>query len=250
MDGHEHDGSEHYDGDTPPPSPADPEFSDETDFYDNHGPFWESDHDDHVTVAAEHDDPDWPPGGGTEHQEAPDLYSDAHHPTDPDAPTDPADPEPGHDAADLTHPPSPALEPGHPAAEPEAAPAPGPDAAAPDPTLEPAFGSDPDLPPASTHPLDAWLDLPDVAHLTTVPEPAGGAPWIDTDLLGPHLLDPADASGPADTVAGHPVGALDDLRAALGEPPLVNAPHSAFQELLTSHDPAVRALAHLWASPA
>ena len=236
MDGHdhEHDGSAEYDGDTHPPSPADPEFSDETDFYDNHGPFWESDHDDQPHVAADHEDPDWPAADGAEHphQDAPDLYSDAHHPSDPDAPADLHDGEPDHDAAepavDLTHEPSPA----------------------PEPPAEPGFGADPDLPPESTHPLDDWLDLPAVDHLSTVPEPAGGGPWIDADLLGPHSLGTADAVGPADTVAGHPVGALDDLRAALGEPPLLNAPEGAFQELLTSDDPAVRALAHLWAAPA
>ena len=232
MDGHEHDDSEHYAGDTHPPSPADPDFSDDADFYDSHGPFWESDHSDHPLGAADHEDPDWLTEDSADHphSDAPDLYSDAPPPAG----------EPDHEFA--THPVDGAHEPSSPSLEPP----PDHEAEAP---AEPSFGADPDL-PASTHSMDAWLDLPVLDHLT-VPEPTGGAPWVEVDLLGPaDAADPTYAMGPADTVAGQPVGALDDLRAALGEPPLADAPDSAFQELLTSDDPAVRALAHLWASPA
>lgn len=113
------------------------------------------------------------------------------------------------------------------------------------------LGADPDsadLSDAGT----GWLDLPDLDHVT-IPEPAGGPPWVDTGLLGP---DHAGDTGLPDAPPDHPAGAVAELRAALGEPAGVGDPSGpsdpsdpsddAYQDLLTSDDPAVRSLARLW----
>jgi hypothetical protein len=209
VDGHDHDGSEEYDGGTHPPSHDDPS-SHEGDIYDNPETLWDGDQPDHSTPA----DHDWLTEHSPEHEtgafpeEAPDLYSDT--PYEFSLHSD-------HDEPYVDHP-------GEHIAE------------------EPVFGADPDLPPHDlTHPADDWLDLPDLDHLTA-PEPAGGPPWLDLSLLGDHPHQPVDVS----EAPPQPASALHDLRTALGEPPAADA---AYETLLTSDDPAVRTLAHLWAPP-
>ena len=219
MDGHDHDGSADYDGGTHPPSHDDPSFeSTNEDFYADPETLWGGGPPDHSTPA----DHDWLADHPSEHdleasyEEGPDLYSDLPHHFATDVDTGP-DHEPDVDqTGDHT---------------PE----------------EPAFGVDPDLPPEDlTHPVGDWLDLPDLDHLT-VPEPAGGAPWLDLSLLGDHAHQTVEIDDlRASALDDHPASALDDLRAALGEPPAVDA---AYDQLLTSDDPAVRTLAHLWAPP-
>ena len=94
-----------------------------------------------------------------------------------------------------------------------------------------------------------WLDLPDLANVE-VPEPAGGPPWVDTGLLGDSDGDLEDVPVTGDSIPATPGGGADDLRASLGEPPLVGDPtDSAYQDLVASDDPAVRNLARLWGPP-
>ena len=110
------------------------------------------------------------------------------------------------------------------------------------------LGSDPDAPPADSGDGD-WLDLPDLANVE-VPEPAGGPPWVDTGLLGDSDGDLEDVPVTGDSIPATPGGGADDLRASLGEPPLVGDPtDSAYQDLVASDDPAVRNLARLWGPP-
>jgi hypothetical protein len=94
-----------------------------------------------------------------------------------------------------------------------------------------AVGADPDLPDADWDPDP--FPLPDL-DLDELPEPAGGPPWIDASLLGAENTEPLEP-------AGSPEGARDDLAAADADP------DASWDALRTTEDPAVRALARLWA---
>jgi hypothetical protein len=219
MDDHSFPGHDDF----PDHDPSDPHDS-----FDEHGSFDGAHEDqDHPGWA----EPEEPSGSDTGHDAAWSADHD-HAASDADAPDLYSDGDAGHH--DLNH----VDDADH--AEPSAHDEPEPHEPVPA-DHEPPLGADPDLPPAddSTH---EWLDLPDLGHVD-VPEPVGGAPWVDTGLLGAH-----DASASDDVIAAHPAGAVDDLRAALGEPAGDNAP--GHESLLTSDDPAVRALAHLWGPPA
>jgi len=110
------------------------------------------------------------------------------------------------------------------------------------------LGADPDV-PAGDSGDGSWLDLPDLANVD-VPEPAGGPPWVDTQLLGDADADSPDVPITGDSVPATPDGGAADLRTALGEPPGVGDPtDGAYQELAASDDPAVRNLARLWGPP-
>jgi hypothetical protein len=189
-------------------------MDDHGDHYDFPDESWDADH----SSGGEHDGSDWLTGDEHEpwadHSHEPEPGFE--HESEPDADFTPHSEAPSH-AADFE--PEPVSHDDHPYE--------------PQPDHGPSIGADPDL-PEPAHSSDAWLDLPDLHHVE-LPEPAGGGPWIDTAFLG--------ASSVFDVVPAHPVGVLDDLRVALGEP---SSTDMAFEQLLASDDPAVRALAQLW----
>ncbi|SHN46007.1 hypothetical protein [Cryptosporangium aurantiacum] len=219
MDGHVGDD---FPEDLPDDGAADESFSDGSEEplgVGDAGGSWEDD-----TVDLDGEDAGWP--ADDEHPIGSDAVDfDAEYTSEEDLPAEPAPADAGES----------------PDADPETVPGVGDD--------EPVgLGADPDL-PSGEGGDGGWLDLPDLASVE-VPEPAGGPPWVDTGLLGDDGA-PADVPVTGDSVPATPEGGAEDLRAALGEPPLVGDPtDAAYQDLVASEDPAVRNLARLWGPPA
>ncbi|MEU7866775.1 hypothetical protein [Dactylosporangium sp. NPDC049140] len=108
---------------------------------------------------------------------------------------------------------------------------------------ESAFGTDPDVDASADDPGWHEVQFPEELHLQDPPEPAGGFPWTDAEVLGgpDHSLsaafDPAlQHHGPAE-----PAGLADyeHLEVPPGADP--------WSLLLGSDDPATSSLATYWA---
>jgi hypothetical protein len=118
-------------------------------------------------------------------------------------------------------------------------------------------GIEPDLPTADTEDAAGWPDLPTL-DLDEPLTPADGGPWTDPLDLGEEPAEDGDLDEDADLdeetrawfpVTETPADALVDLRAALGEDALdpVGSAADQWAALRAVDDPAVRALAGLWA---